>query len=86
MTDDSRKKTQRITVVGVTFSRWVIALCGVLAASGVMAAIATTQNYGQRITKVENQIEAVQSNIDKVDRHMERIEAKLDKIINRGGK
>lgn len=82
----SNKKTKRITVVGVAFSRWIIGLCGVLAASGVMAAIATTQSYGQRITKVETQIEAVQSTIDKVDRRMERIESKLDELLKRGPK
>jgi uncharacterized membrane protein len=84
--ETQNKKTKRITIVGTSFSRWIVALCGVLAASGVMAAIATTQSYGQRITKVETQIEAVQHTIDKVDRRMERIESKLDELLKRGGK
>jgi len=77
---DTKKPTQRMTIVGVTFGRWMLTLMGVLTASGVAASISVVTNYGQRITRVETQIEDVKSGLEKMDKRLDKIDLRQDRL------
>jgi hypothetical protein len=87
------KKTQRLVTVGRTFSGWILTLAGVLAASGIAGAIAVSAGYGQRIARVETQVEELRRVTEKIDKELDKIqlrgdrmEAKIDELLKRGPK